>query len=107
MYIRVNNEDKLKCVAISDMSNCHGMIKVQQGDRVFVRTERNGHYGNNRDSHLYSFFEGRLVHQDAPTGSPRGAINPEVPRPGGRQNRREPDRYSVERPRSQNNQRLG
>ena len=96
MYIRVNNEDKLKCVAISDMSNCHGMIKAQQGDRVFVRTERNGHYGNNRDSHLYSFFEGRLVHQDAQTGSPRGAaINPEVPRRG--QNRPEP--YSVERPR--------
>merc|ERR1711990_24855 len=106
MYIRVNNEDKLKCVAISDMSNCHGMIKAQQGDRVFVRTERNGHYGNNRDSHLYSFFEGRLVHQDAPTGSPRGATNPEVPRQGGRgQNRREPDRYSVEQPRSQNNRR--
>ena len=108
IFIRVNNEDKLKCVAISDMSNCHGMIKArkgqvcpdclslhscsiisvymyigweaqlelyqsetfllkkgrtenpQKGDRVFVRTERNGHYGNNRDSHLYSFFEGRL-----------------------------------------------
>merc|ERR1712136_634028 len=80
MYIRVNNEDKLKCVAIGDMSNCHGMIKAQQGDRVFVRTERNGHYGNNRDSHLYSFFEGRLVHQDAPAGSPRRATNHEVPR---------------------------
>jgi len=106
MYIRVNNEDKLKCVAISDMSNCHGMIKAQQGDRVFVRTERNGHYGNNRDSHLYSFFEGRLVHQDAPAGSPRRATNPEVPRPGGR--RREPDRYSnVEEPRYKRNGRLG
>merc|ERR1711945_73814 len=105
MYIRVNNEDKLKCVAISDMSNCHGMIKAQQGDRVFVRTERNGHYGNNRDSHLYSFFEGRLVHQDAPAGSPRRATNHEVPRQGGR--RREPDRYTVERPRNQRNGRLG
>ena len=107
MYIRVNDEDKLKCVAISDMSNCHGMIKAQQGDRVFVRTERNGHYGNNRDSHLYSFFEGRLVHQDAPAGSPRRATNPEVPRQGGRgQYRREPDQYSVEQPRNRNN-RLG
>ena len=105
MYIRVNNEDKLKCVAISDMSNCHGMIKAQQDDRVFVRTERNGHYGNNRDSHLYSFFEGRLVHQDSPAGSPRRATNPEVPRQGGRG--READQYTVERPRNQRNGRLG
>merc|ERR1712136_445717 len=104
MYIRVNNEDKIKCVAISDMSNCHGMIKAQRGDEVFVRTERNGHYGNNRDSHLYSFFEGRLVHLDAPTGSPRGAVNTEVPRQGGRRQEPQEPAYSVERPRGNQNQ---
>merc|ERR1711962_1012999 len=108
MYVRVNNEDKLRCVALSDMSNCHGMIKARKGDRVFVRTERNGHYGNNRDSYLYSFFEGRLVHQDAPMGgmggSPRGAsINTEVPRQGGRG--RGQQYPSVEEPRR--NGRLG
>jgi len=95
MYVRVNNEDKLRCVALSDMSNCHGMIKAQKGDRVFVRTERNGHYGNNRDSFQYSFFEGRLVHADqSPAGAPRQGPNPEQPRGYGQNSR------STERPRN-------
>jgi len=93
MYVRVNTEDKLRCVALSDLSNCHGMVKARRGDRVFVRTERNGHYGNSRDSFLYSFFEGRLVHLDTPTsGSPRNnRQNVEEPRRnGGRRNTERP-----------------
>ena len=49
-------------------------------------------------------FTGRLVHLDAPTGSPRGAINTEVPRNGGRRQEPREPAYSVERPRGNQNQ---